>query len=257
VTDFPPPEPEQQQYQTDLAQTPFPEILVKVHHYKVPGRLDCRGGEQAKSIYLEDGEIVFASTNQTDESLGDRLLAAGRITRQQYDDSLRQSRTSGHRHGLTLVEMNILTGDELFVAVREQIEEIVWSIFSWDRGTVAFTPGRDKHQEFVKVRVSIPHAVLRGVRRMPDARALLARIGTKATILEPSELRPEFALSAEEQAMFDAVDGRRTLIDLVNLSPGNPSDNARLLYGLFVLGLIQPKERRRIKVQIKSKFTDQ
>ncbi len=255
MTDFnPEPAP---QYQTDLAQTPLPEILIKVHRYKVPGRLDCRRGDQAKCIYLEDGQIIFASTNRKTESLGDRLLAAGRISRQQYADSLRQSRESGKRHGVVLVEMNMLTTEELFVAVREQIEEILWPIFSWASGTAAFTPGREKHQEFVKVGIPIPQAVLRGVRKMPDARALLARMGTKATILEQTELRPEFDLAADEQALLDATDGKRTLIDLVNLPPGNASDNARVLYGLFALGLIRPKAHRRIKVKIKSKFADQ
>jgi hypothetical protein len=245
------------QYRTELAQTPLPEILVKVHHYKVPGRLDCLRGDEAKSIYMEEGEIIFATTNLTTESLGDRLLAAGRINREQYEESLRQSRASGKRHGETLVAMRMLAADELSALVRQQVEGIVWSIFSWDNGSVRFTPGRDKHEEFVKVSIPIPQAVLRGVRTMPDARALLARLGTQTTILERIEHRRKLTLSADENALLEAIDGKQTLVDLVNLPPGKASHNARLLYGFFVLGFIQPKERQRIKVQIKSKFADQ
>lgn len=241
------------QYQTELAQTPLSEILVKVDHYKVPGRLDCRNGDVLKRIYLENGQIIFAATNQTADSLGDRLLAAGRITRQQYEKSLHRSQETHKRHGEALVDMQILTPEELFVAVREQIEEIVWSIFSWQSGTVAFTPGRDKHQEFVKVDIPIAQAVLRGVRRTPDARSLIARIGTKATILDKVDKPVDFALAADEKALLKLANGKRTLIELVK---GN-SDNARILYGLFVIGLITAKEGHRIKVQIKTQSTEQ
>jgi hypothetical protein len=236
------------QYQTELAQTPLSEILVKVDHYKVPGRLDCSSGDVLKRVYLENGQVIFATTNQTAESLGDRLLAAERITHQQYVESLHRSKETLKRHGEALVDMQMLTPEELFVSVREQIEEIVWSLFSWQSGSVAFTPGRDKHQEFVKVDIPIAKAVLRGVRRAPDARLLIARIGTKATIFEKSDKPVDFALAADERAMLKLANGKRTLIELVK---GN-SDNARILYGLFVTGLIRAKEGRRIKVQLKT-----
>ena len=40
------PEPNAPLYQTDIAQTPLPEVLVKIHKYKAPGRVDCRRGRR-------------------------------------------------------------------------------------------------------------------------------------------------------------------------------------------------------------------
>lgn len=246
------PHPSASLFQSDLAQTPLPEILVTVHRYKAPGVIECRRGEASKRIYLDRGQIIFAATNQTSESLGDRLLAAGRITRRQYDESLKLARQSGKRHGLTLVDMNILTADELFVAVRDQIEAILWSIFGWDSGAVTFVPGRDKHLEFVKVEIPVPRAVMNGVRRMPDARALVARLGTKATLFTQIETPADF-LTADERVLLDAVDGRRMLYELVNTPPLAAGENARILYGLFALQLIAQKQPRGIKVQLKTR----
>ncbi len=188
------PEPAPPLYQTDLAQTPLPEILAKVDHYKVPGRLECRRGGELKQVYFERGEILVSG----------------------------------------------------------EANETFWSIFEWDGGTVSFTPGREKHLEFVKVGIPIPQAILRGVRRMPDARALLARIGSKTTVVERTDVALAFAAGKEEQALLAAVNGKRTLYDIVNLAD-NPADNARLLYGLFVLGLIRGKIRRPIKVRMKTR----
>ena len=60
---------------------PLAEVLVKIHRYRAPGRVDCRRGDEVKRIYLDHGQIIFATTNQLAESLGDKLLREGRITR--------------------------------------------------------------------------------------------------------------------------------------------------------------------------------
>src|SRR5512141_723324 len=101
-------------YQTDLAQTPLAEILVTIHRYKVPGLVECRNEDQVKRIYLDKGRIIFATTNQLSESLGDMLLAEGRITRPQYDESVQRLKLTGKRHGTTMVEMRIISAEELF-----------------------------------------------------------------------------------------------------------------------------------------------
>jgi len=236
-------------YQTDLAQTPLPEILVKIHRYKAPGVVECRRGTELKRVFLDHGRVIFAATNQITESLGDRLMREGRLTQEQYDESVRRLKLTQKRHGVTLVEMGLLTHEELFHVVREQIQEILWSIFTWTSGAVAFTPGRDKNLEFVKVDVPIPEAILHGVRRMPDARMLVARLGTKATVFERTNVAVEdLRLTEDEQGLLDKVDGKHALVDLVNTPPLSASENARILYAYHALQLIAPKQP--IKVQI-------
>jgi hypothetical protein len=248
------PHPSASLYQSDLAQTPLPEILVTIHRYKAPGVIECRRDDVTKRVYLDRGQIIWAATNQTSESLGDKLLADGRITRRQYDASLKQSRKSGKRHGLTLVDMGIITAEDLFVVVRAQIESILWSLFAWDSGAVMFVPGRDKHTEFVKVEIPVPRAVMSGVRLMPDARSLVARLGTKTTLFDATEnVFDDLSLTEDEQRVLDAVDGKRMLYELVNTPPLSAGENARILYGLFALQLIAPKQPRGIKVQLKTR----
>jgi hypothetical protein len=59
-------------------------------------------------------------------------------------------------------------------------------------------------------------------------------------------------LDESEQRLLDAVDGRKVLYELVNTPPLAASDNARVLYAFFALGLIVPREPRQIKVQLKT-----
>jgi len=247
------------QYQTDLAQTPLPEILFTIHRLKAPGMLECRRGVEVKKIFFDQGQVTFASSNNIADSLGDKLLREGKITKDQYHESVRRLMTSSKRQGTILAEMKLLEPRDLFVSVREQIQEIVWSIFGWEKGTVAFSPGRDKHLEFVKLQIPIPQAVLQGVRLMPDARVLVARLGTRSTILQRTNSATEdLHLGADEQRLLDAVDGRRALPDLVNTPPLTPGENARILYALFALGLLVVRRpSSQIKVQVKLGKTEE
>lgn len=240
-------------YQTDLAQTPLAEILVTIHRYKVPGVVECRRGDEVKRIYLDRGRIIFATTNQISESLGDMLLKEGRITREQYDESIRRVKETKKRHGVTMVEMRLLAPDELFAAVQRQIAEIIWSLFAWTNGTAAFTPGRDRSLEFVKIDMSVPYAVVHGVRQMPDARAVTARLGTKATLFaRTASSLDDAGLDPDEQHLLDGVDGRRALYELVQLPPLAAGDNARLLYAYSALQLIAPVEPKKVKIQVQT-----
>jgi hypothetical protein len=239
-------------YQTDLAQTPLPEILVTIHRYRAPGRVECRRGAEVKTVYLDGGQIIFAASNQIRDSLGDRLLREGKISQEQYDESVRRLATTGKRQGTILTEMQVLEPRELFVALREQIHEIVWSLFAWDSGTVSFAPGRDKQHEFVKLKIPIPQAILQGVRRMPDPRALVSRLGAKTTLLDRTDRKvEELTLSEDEQHLLDSVDGKRPLVELVQQPPLPAAENARILYAFFALQLIAVKTP--LKVQVKAR----
>jgi hypothetical protein len=96
-------------------------------------------------------------------------------------------------------------------------------------------------------------AILRGVRHVAEARALVARLGTKTTLFTRATGHAEgLVLDEDEQHLLDAVDGRKVLYELVNTPPLAASDNARILYAFFALGLIVPREPRQIKVQLKT-----
>lgn len=240
-------------YRGDLASTPLPEMLVTIHRYKAPGVIGCVLGDQVRRIYVDSGNIIFATSNNLDDSLGIRLMRKELITRSQFDESVRRLKQSGaKRQGAILVEMGAIDPKVLFVEVREQVQEIVWSVFEWNAGNVSFEPGRPTTQEFIKLSLPIREAVMQGVRRVRDARLLVARIGKKATVLQkvPNADFSNLTLASEEQVQYDLVDGRTPFVDLVQLGPLAPAENAKILYALFALKLIAVKDSTPVKVKV-------
>lgn len=244
-------------YKSDLGSTPLPEVLLTIHKYRVPGVVECSRDEELKKVYIDQGNIIFASSNQTVDSLGDRLLTAGIITQEQYEDSVRRLTASDNtkRQGAILVEIGALQPKDLFVSVRDQVQSIVWSIFDWTSGTVTFEPGRHKQQEFIKLSIPIPQAVTQGIRKMSDPKRLLARVGGRQTVLErdPDRVAVDVKLDPDEQSMLALIDGRRSLAELLDESPVPAPLAARLIYALHISGLTRVRRSKTMKVQFRAR----
>jgi len=238
------------EFRGDLSKTPLPEVLQTVHHYRVPGVLVARRGELEKKIYIWNGDVIFASSNDRDDSLGNVLLRAGKLTRAQFDESvtrLIEARTSQEtrRHGAVLVDMGLLSPEELFASVTRQVKDILYSLFDWEEGEVTFNVGRFRTDEIIQLEVPARHAIVSGVKSVRDARRLVGILGPSWTVFDPSFVPSEIAdvaLEPGEVRLLQQVDGTKNLRELVGLGPGDAAHNAKLLYAFFVLKLISRRD---------------
>jgi hypothetical protein len=254
---MPEPEAKRYQYRGDLKETALPEMLHTIYLHRVPGRIECRHGEALKSILLRDGVVVHAASNDRHDSLGTYLVEHGKITPEQFTltDRIR-SATSDKRHGELLIEHGVLSPAQLYAAIQEQIRSIVWSLFSWQEGDVAFSIGQFDDPGMIRIHLPMRQVILQGVKRAPDAKVLVARLGRKETIFEPvwtTEDLIEVALDETELKLLRLVDGRRTLYDICTTGPHSPAENARLIYAMHVLRLIRRRPAERAGV-VKIKF---
>ena len=61
------------EYRGDLAVTPLPEILATVHRYRVPGIVSLSREGRMRRIFLEDGLVIFAASNEREAGLDQYL----------------------------------------------------------------------------------------------------------------------------------------------------------------------------------------
>jgi hypothetical protein len=142
-----------------------------------------------------------------------------------------------------LIEGGILSPAEIYRAIRQQIEEVVWSLFYWQDGAVIFSIGDFREPDSVRIQLPMRQVILQGIKRAPNAKALAARLGRKETVFEPCyrmEDLIEAALDGDEYRLLSLVDGRRTLFDVCTRGPHGAADNAKVMYAFQVLQLIRP-----------------
>lgn len=229
-------------YRGDLTHTTLPEMLFSIHRFQVPGVVEARRQGVVKRIYLKNGYVLHATSSDIQDSLGAFLRRSGRLTSAQFEETMRARKQSEQRYGALLVELGLLHPAEVYQAIREQLEAVVWSLFYWEDGEVTFQIGDFPDSGGIRILVPMRQVILAGIKRAPNAKALVSRLGRKETIFIPcfqAEDLIETSLDADEHALLRRVDGRRTLYEVCTQGPFTPPEAAKLMYAFHVLQLIQ------------------
>jgi hypothetical protein len=235
------------QYRGNLADTTLPEMLYSIDRFRVPGVIEASHRNVVKRVFIRDGYVVHASSTDRNDSLGVYLRRTGRLTLEQFERITRAREETTKRFGVLLVEERLLSPRDVYAAIREQIEGIIWSLFYWDQGEVTYGAGESEQEDMVQIQLSLREVIFEGIKRAPDAKTLVTRLGGRETLLEPcyrAEELIEVGLDEPEYGFLTQVDGRTTLYDLCSSGPQSPSENAKLLYAFTVLHLIRTVAHR-------------
>ena len=236
--------PEKSILQGDLSRIQLPDVLSFMAMIRQSGKLVVRRGQLERAIHWKDGEIAFATSNSPEHSLGQFLLRNGKITQEQYDESRRRV-TAQLRHGKLLVQMGAITPKDLWWGVKNQVLEIMYSLFTWKDGDFSFfDSAEDLAQERIVLQINTSSVIMEGIRRLDES----ARIKEKIPNLEIVFVRvpggtPDFAeldMSETEIALYNNIDGKLNVRELTGRSDLTEFEVARILFQLVSARLIEP-----------------
>src|SRR3990172_2479362 len=137
------------QYRGDLRTTALPEMLYTIYRARVAGVVEAQRSGASKKVWIKDGSVVHASSSDRNDSLGVFLRRAGRISQDDFAATMRQREGSEQRLGELLIERGLLSPAAVYGAIREQVEAVVWSLFSWEDGEVTFSLGEANSSDSV------------------------------------------------------------------------------------------------------------
>ena len=206
------------------------------------GRVDFHCGSVMRELYLRDGVIVAANSNQPTEMLGHALVARGKLSEEQLRAGLMAHKESGGGYfGQVLLRLGFVSDEDLLRALAEKTEEIVFGLFEWDGGVFDFKQGAQPDESALMISLKVDHVLLRGVHRhdemarirkvFPDGRVVLGK-----TDAEPPREITEHPLA---RRILEAMDGRRTIDELAMFVHAGPFPVKKFLYEGFRLGLFQ------------------
>jgi hypothetical protein len=235
--------------QGDLARIQLPDVLAFISMIRATGKLTLRQNNLERCIHWKDGEIIFATSSSPEHSLGQFLLRNGKITLTQYEDSKRRV-TANTRHGKLLVQMGAISPKDLWWGVKNQALEILYSLFSWKDGAFVFTDGVDElANERIVLSINTAGMIMEGIRRLDES----ARIREKVPSLDVVFVKvpgavPDFReldMNDHEIAVYNNIDGLRTVRELVGKSELTEFEVTRILFQLVLARLIEsaPEEK--------------
>jgi DNA-binding NarL/FixJ family response regulator len=228
-------------------------ILARMFALAFTGRVGFRKDGVEKVVYFDQGRPVFASSNEPGDRMGELLVREGKITAAQYERCQVVVAQSGRRMGEILVDFGYLKRRELFPAVRRHVEDILYSLFGWDRGHYHVTADQTASAERIRLSRHPASLVLEGIRRKLDRTTLEKLLGPPSTVIEVAD-RERLGgvlntgdLASEERAALAAFDGQADLAQVARSTGIDLADVLPLAWGLCVLGLATA---RRAEVEV-------
>ena len=119
------------------------EILQIVSLSRKSGVLQLTSLDRDGRVIFLDGQVIRASASTFPENIGDLVIRAGMVDIGTLKKALviQHERDDGRRIGDILVSDFGVDREAIETVVREQVEKIVYSFFSWDEGAFSFELG--------------------------------------------------------------------------------------------------------------------
>ncbi len=116
------------------------EILQIVSLSRKSGMLTLHSRGREGKVFFRSGQVIRASSSVFHQNLGEVLLQKGVIDLPTLKKSLSLQETEGFRErlGTILIKHFSVSADDIEQVVREQIENVVYSLFAWAEGTFDF-----------------------------------------------------------------------------------------------------------------------
>jgi hypothetical protein len=235
--------------QGDLSKIQLPDVMSFMAMIRESGKLVVRRSTLERSIHWKDGEIVFASSSSPEHSLGQFLLRNGKIDQAQYEESKRRV-TPQLRHGKLLVQMGALSPKDLWWGVKNQVLEIIYSLFGWKDGSFEFYDSAEElAQERIVLQINTSSVIMEGIRRLDES----ARIKEKIPSLEMVFAKvpggvPDFDgldLNEAEIAIYNDIDGKLNVRELTGRSDLTEFEVTRILFQLLSTRLVEPVQEEK------------
>ncbi|MDE3173784.1 MAG: tetratricopeptide repeat protein [Gemmatimonadota bacterium] len=225
-----------------LKEASLPDVLQLLAMGKKTGCLSVNYRTNFGYIYFDKGRISYASIVNRRDRLGDMLVKNGIITADQLRAAIdAQERQRDRRIGELLMDMGYLSRDALRQHIREQIEEAVYFLFTWNQGSFNFEADvQPEEQEFL-VSINPESLLLEGARRVDEWTLVEKKIPTFDIVFEidrPKLARSDVELTDEQRALLELVDGRRDVQQIIDASGMGEFDVGKLLYGLATAGFL-------------------
>lgn len=239
-----------------LGSIPLAEVLRKIANEERSGDLQVNLGSAIKSIYFDNGFVVFAASNLKRDRLGESLIEAGRISRHEFALASMLMKGSKRKFGQALVQAGVMSEEELGRQVAGQVNRIVMSLFKAKDGIYSFDERGNVIPVELMVSLSIYRILLDGIRHMTDGKLILSGLPPLGTLVRLTE-RPPFTVDARklkplEQTVLRNAGNGTPLAALIQRSGNDRGLALRACYGLYAAGLLEPVdsgERKPLKVQ--------
>ena len=232
----------------DLGAIPLAEVLQLLQLQRQTGVISIFNNAIEVQVAMREGLVDLAtSRGAADEfRLGRYVIEGGKLDKAQLDALLQRERESGKPRllGDALVAEGVLTREDIGKCLERQTSELIYDVLRWTRGRFVFDHKATK-LEAASAQLGLPVAsiVMEGFRRVDEWRLMEGALGDFEQVFyrDPGaiEAMGTARFSREERIVLMAIDGERTIRDLIGALQMGSFDVCKILYQLVQSRLVR------------------
>jgi Domain of unknown function (DUF4388) len=231
--------------QGNLKEFSLPNVFQLVKMSAKTGALSInREGESGK-IFFRNGQIYFATAHPGTMPLGERLVKSGHVTSKQLRAALaeQKKKSARGRIGQILLEHGYIDRATLEASVRDQIEDVTFSFFSWIDGDFIFEADETVTDEDILVEMSVESVIMEGCRRIDEWELIFATLGSLERVprLRYNDIVEEdggVKLAPDQWRVVCWIDGRHDINTVLKECGLDRFNGAKIIYDLHRAGLL-------------------
>jgi len=231
----------------DIAAIPLAEVLQMLQLQRQTGVLRISNARSAVTIWMRQGLVDFVQSKGGAEEfrLGRYFVEKGIVERDELDDIVAHSVRGGKLLGDALLDTGKAQKEDLEKALAKQSSELIYDVLRWPYGRFTFTrePFRPE-ADAAKLGLPVSGLVLEGFRRVDEWRLMEGTINFDQVIFIDQNVYDSLdkeKLTRAEKLVIDAVDGKRTVNEVIKESSVSSFDAIKSLYQFLQSRVIRPR----------------
>ncbi len=219
----------------------IPDVLSFFNMFRKTGILHLDLVDGLRCLFFKDGEIIFATSDRVEDDLGEVLCEMGKIERSDLRNA--RAETSDILNlGQVLVKQQLVAARDLWLATRQQVESIVYALFSCNEGSCFFVPSDPEEENIVRLSMSTQNLIMEGLRRVDEKALYWRKLRGPEAMLNYSGKTPPNLSSEEKNVMRELYVTGQSVRTLLGTSEISEYDTLRILYQLVDKGMLEVTE---------------
>lgn len=219
----------------------IPDVLSFFNMFRKTGILHLDLDDGFRRLFFKDGEIIFATSDRLEDDLGEVLCEMGKLERKDLQ-AARAGMAAGANLSQLLVKLRLVAARDLWLATRQQVESIVYALFTSESGSCYFVSKDPEQDNIVRLSMSTQNLIMEGLRRVDEKALYWRRLRSPDAMLSYTGRAPNALDAEEKQMMRELYTGDRSVRRQISSNRMSEYDALRVLYQLVDKGMLEVRE---------------
>ncbi len=220
------------------------QLLNLINLARKTGALQLSRPPAAATLFFREGKLIDASVEGHSTELTTLLFRLGKISAEQQKSILSHATVRTDKEiALLLINAGYVSQADIVQAVRSQLLDTVYLLFTWNEGTFFFEPAVLPPDERITVPIHLEGVIMEGTRRVQEWEMLQDELPDLDMAMKFTE-RPDtnlrnINLSVDEWRVISFINPRNSIRQIAEVNKMNEFQIRKIVYRMMSAGLVE------------------